>query len=252
MSTVEIAVGSAAAVSGEFELPGGAPRAVVVMLHGGPGGTRVGPGNLFVELERRLLVCGFATLRFDFRGTDAVGNSFAEARLSTMKADLEAVLDWIGRRLDVPVVLLGESLGATIALMLVRPSAERLVLLWPAVDLRETSFASLMTTEALRELDEGGFIQDGGTRISRSFIEECMTLNLWPKIALLKGKVLIVHGEQDQDVPVIQSNRLANALGDQATLVRIPGARHGAKEPEEQAVVLDTVGKWLDPLCKEH
>ncbi|MBM7085575.1 alpha/beta hydrolase family protein [Micromonospora humidisoli] len=46
----------------------GSPQRMVMMLHGGPGGQKDGPADLYVDLAERLGAAGIASVRFDFRG----------------------------------------------------------------------------------------------------------------------------------------------------------------------------------------
>jgi len=93
-----------------------------------------------------------------------------------------------------------------------------------------------------------GFIEDGAHRISHRFIDECMTLNLWPQIEHMAGKYLIIHGELDEDVPISQSHRLAEVLGERAELICLAGVAHGAKELDAQSRIVSRISEWVEQL----
>ena len=224
------------------------PRKLVLMAHGGPGGSMDGPGNLFSIIEERLTALNYATCRFDFRGAGNSSGSFGDVTLCSLKADLVRVKSWCAAKLDVPILLLGESLGATIALMATTDYKAPMVLLWPAIELRTTSFNGFMTDDALETLSSTGHLMEDGLKISHQFIDECMTLDLWPKLAHFKGRYFIAHGEQDRDVPVSQSDRLSKELGSRCAYLKISGAGHGAKDPESQEMVLTCVAEWIVTL----
>jgi pimeloyl-ACP methyl ester carboxylesterase len=223
-------------------------RKLVIMVHGGPGGSKDGPANLFSVLEAQLNSFDYATCRFDFRGSGESSGTFEDVTLCSLKGDLMRVRSWCAEKLDVPIILLGESLGATVAMMAVTDYKAPLVLLWPAIDLRDTSFQSFMTSAALDTLSTQGFLKEDGIKISHSFIDECMMLNLWPKIEHFKGKYFIAHGEEDRDVPCSQSDLLAEKLGPLCNYVRLPRAGHGAKDVDAQQKVVTAVVRWAQTL----
>lgn len=225
-----------------------APQRLVIMLHGGPGGSKDGPASLFCMLEARLNGLGYATCRFDFRGSGESSGTFEDVTLCSLKADFIRVKNWCAAQLDVPVVLVGESLGATIAIMGVGRYDVPMALLWPAIDLRTTSFNGFMTDAALETLSTTGHLIEEGFTISHRFIDECMTLDLWPKIAYFKGRYFIAHGQQDRDVPSSQSDRLAKELGSHCEYLTLPHAGHGAKDPDAQQKVLTGLTDWIRSL----
>jgi len=221
------------------------PKKLVLMAHGGPGGSKDGPGNLFSLFEERLTALNYATCRFDFRGAGQSSGSFGDVTLCSLKADLIRVKSWCATKLDVPMLLMGESLGATIAIMAATDYKAPMVLLWPAIELRTTSFDGLMTNEALEKLSKTGYLDEDGFRINHQFIDECMTLDLWPKLAHFKGRYFLAHGDQDRDVPCSQSDRLSKELGSHCEYLKLSGAGHGAKDPQAQQAVLNGVTEWI-------
>ena len=109
--------------------PGGA--AVVCHPHPQHGGTM--HNKVAYTLARAFLQSGFATLRFNFRGTGASGGAYDEGNGEL--DDACAALDWMaGEQPGLPLWLAGFSFGAAIA---VRAAGERdvdgLVSVAPAV-----------------------------------------------------------------------------------------------------------------------
>ena len=72
----------------------------------------------YLLLGRELPAAGLALARFDFRGSGESGGRHEDATIETRMADLEAVLDHLGKRpeLDGRFGLLGSSLGGFVAL----------------------------------------------------------------------------------------------------------------------------------------
>jgi len=116
-----------------FHLPGGRPRAGVLMcpplLE-----ERKGAGRVCVELAERLASLGIASLRFDYRGSGDSEGEQEQMSLDSCLADIAAALGRLRRRIERPVMLVGLRLGASLGTL----AAERLegidaLLLWQPV-----------------------------------------------------------------------------------------------------------------------
>jgi pimeloyl-ACP methyl ester carboxylesterase len=108
----------AAEVAGVLHLPAPGPSAgvpCVVACHG-MGASQESDKYLLLGRERP--AAGLALARFDFRGSGESGGRHEDATIETRMADLEAVLDHLGKRpeLDGRFGLLGSSLGGYVAL----------------------------------------------------------------------------------------------------------------------------------------
>jgi alpha/beta superfamily hydrolase len=93
------------------DVPG--PR-LVVLAHGFTG-DKSEHARLFVDLARALARRKISALRFDFMGSGDSSGTFRQVTPNTEIADLNAVLDWAGRRYR-QVGLLGLSLGGAVAI----------------------------------------------------------------------------------------------------------------------------------------
>ncbi len=94
---------------------GEAPRGAVVVLHPHPqhGGTM--HNKVAHTLARSFVRLGFATLRFNFRGTEGSEGEYDEGRGELM--DALAAMDWMRKRYpDLPFWLAGFSFGAAIGI----------------------------------------------------------------------------------------------------------------------------------------
>lgn len=67
------------------------------------------------------------------------------------------------------------------------------------------------------------------------------------RIAEIRCPVLIVHGEEDQAIPIDTAEQLAQALPDCRGLVRIPGAAHAANMTHPE-LVNPAIEKFLDDI----
>ncbi|MFN3594408.1 MAG: lysophospholipase [Thiobacillaceae bacterium] len=206
--------------------PAGTPRAVVLALHGFNDYRRA-----FDAAGTYLAGRGYTVYAFDQRGfgeTAGAGGWFGEARLA---ADVRLALSLIrARHPDLPLYLLGESMGAAVALLaLAKPPSPRvdgLVLLAPAVWGRATmpwlQRAALWlaahtfpdTTLSPRGLDIRATDNDAALKALREdprVIKDTRVvalwglanlmdraLTLWPPVDL---PTLVLYGARDQIIP---------------------------------------------------
>jgi alpha/beta superfamily hydrolase len=126
--------GPAGRLEGLYERPAaGEPTGAAVVCHPHPvhGGTL--QNKVTHTLARAFLACGFATLRFNFRGVGKSEGAFDEG--AGELADTVAATRWIAdRQRGVPLWIAGFSFGAAIAIKAAgRNSADGLVSVAPAV-----------------------------------------------------------------------------------------------------------------------
>ncbi len=223
-------------------------KALVVMCHGGPGGHKGGPGDLFGRLSAELSQHRMSTVRFDFRGSGDSDLPFSFCSIDTMSRDLAEVVTRVGA--NAPVILLAESLGATVALSAgIRSSAQ--VLLWPALDLSDTSFSELYTAAHLAQAEQGDVVDLGWEKFSSPLFKSIFTCKLYERLLDQEIPRLFLHGEKDTDVPVRQSVLGARIAGSRASLVTVKEGTHGLKGDREQAEAISIIVKWLRAIVRK-
>jgi acylglycerol lipase len=257
--------------------PAGEPRAVVLALHGFNDYRRA-----FEETGAFLAAHGVAVYAFDQRGfgeTVGAGGWFGHARLA---ADVYLAARLIrARHPGLPLYLLGESMGAAVALAALADFpgdwADGLVLLAPAVWGRETmpwlqravlwlaahtfptsrlsprglNIRATDNDAALKKLREDPLVIKD-TRVEALWgLTDLMdqALSTWPPPAL---PTLILYGERDQIIPKRPTCRWLAARPD-STLHRLAVYREGwhMLTRDLQAVtVLTDIAAWLhDPAA---
>jgi pimeloyl-ACP methyl ester carboxylesterase len=215
---------------GSIDLPAApGPRPTVVVCHGFKGFMEWG---FFPHLAHLLAARGFTTVRFNFSGagmrpgddlvTDA--EAFAHATIGNDVRDLEAVLEAVtdgriaaGRVDSGRLGLLGHSRGGGAAILAAA---------------RSRQLAALVTWSAVATFDRLSAAEKDGWRLAgrvpvvnartgqeleldRSVLEDLEThtveYDLEAAAAAGRAPWLIVHGEDDETVPVAEGQRLANA-----------------------------------------
>ncbi len=185
----------------ELVLPDGEPRGAVVVLHGA--GSRKENHRDFAQL---CAAGGLAAIVFDQRGHGASDGAL-DGRAIDDVATIASLLPG-----DVPLFLRGSSMGGFVALAAAAPTgAAGVVAICPAG--RELLLAALR---------EGGF----DLRADRSALELLIAAHdIAAAAAALGPRLLLVHAEDDDRVPIAHSRRLQRAAPG-SRLIAVPGGDH--------------------------
>jgi alpha-beta hydrolase superfamily lysophospholipase len=209
-----------------------AARGTVVILHGvgDNRGSSVGVADHFLGR-------GFDVVAYDSRAHgESEGNACTYGFYE--KQDLGRVLDRVTAK---PIVLIGFSLGAAVALQEAAgdPRVGAVVAVSSYSDLhtvaseRAPFFASQGNiTEALR-------LAEAEARFS---VDAVSPMAAAPQI---RAPTLIIHGEQDRDTRPAHSLRIFAALNEPKRLILVPGADH---HHVLDAGVWRTIDAWLDAV----
>jgi pimeloyl-ACP methyl ester carboxylesterase len=232
-------------IRGEVRLPT-SPRGTVVICHGFKGFAHFA---FFPYLADQLAEAGFRAVTFDFSGSgvgDDRGNftnplAFTHNTYLQELEDLDAVLsearvhDWI----DDDFGLMGHSRGGGIAILHAGrdPNVKSLVT-WAAI-----SSTNRWAPEVVNEWRQRGYVDIPNARTGQSIplsidilheVEEFgeTSLNVAAAASRIRAPWLILHGDNDETVPVAEAERLAS-LAEGSTLRVMQGANHtfGGKHP---------------------
>jgi acetyl esterase/lipase len=212
--------------------PGGVPRPLVVFIHGGfwrAEFDRAHAGPLAADLAAR----GWPVATIEFRRVGQPGGGWPGTFADVSNA-LRAVPDIVAELdLDAPrPIVMGHSAGGQLALWAAAEGVEALglLVLAPVCDLR--------LAHALRLDDDavGDLLGGGPDEVPERYAA------VDPMLRPPRVPVMILHGTEDDRVPIALSRGYADATG--AHLTELPGVEHfGLIDPESQAwpTVLSTL-----------
>lgn len=198
-------------------LPAQAPapaRATVLYLHGNAENL-----SSHIHAVNWLPAQGYSVLALDYRG---FGRSQGEASIDAVHQDAAAALSWLANAntAATPLIVYGQSLGASIAIRLVAESAVRDHVL--AV-IAESPFSSYrgIAREKLAQLWLTWPLQ---WPLSWLVSDRYAALDSIERISPIP--LLLIHGEQDAVVSATHSQRLYEAAAEPKALWLLPQGRH--------------------------
>ncbi len=224
----------------------------VLFLHGFTG-TKVEPHRIFVKTARALMKRGFSALRFDFRGCGDSGGECEDATVSGEIADAQTALKFLRGQPHVNpdrIAIIGMSMGGAVASHVVakEPQIKSLVLWAPVAD-GPAILQRIATPAAVGGLLASGFADHNGWRVSMKLVEEFQEMQPAKELAKANCPALVLHGGNDETVPVEQSELYAKALSNGARKFKrhvITGAPHTFDRADwEETVIQETVA-WIE------
>jgi len=199
-------------LAGLLHLPEACPsRGLVIVTHG-LFASMASPKH--ARICRAMTGAGLAAARFDCLGCGLTGGSVAETTLRGRIGEIKAVKEHLAAdpRIDGPIILIGSSFGGSASLL---AAAEED---WTAGVIAWSSpidFAPL-AKEWQRGLER---------EMAPAFYDDLRKIDLPEKIRGL-APVLLIHGEDDETIPVGQAIAGLGQLGAPARLVIIDRADH--------------------------
>jgi hypothetical protein len=240
-------------IVGMLHLPDGRSRVPAALLLHGFTGTKTETHRMFVKLSRALAERGFASLRFDYRGSGDSAGNFEDMTIRTEVTDAGEALRYLAghRRINSRrLALIGMSLGGAIASLLVGRQRSRFktMALWAPVAEGAGILDELSTPEAVAALAQTGITDHDGNLVSVTFIRQFAEMKPLREIVKTRCPVLLVHGTKDVTVPDQHTEMYEKTLLQHKRIVKkilVPGADHGFnKHVWEQRAIAETVD-WL-------
>ena len=212
-------------------------HAIGVYLHGFRSDSA---GHKSLALVRHAHRRGRAWLRFDLSGHGASAGRFGDFRISRALADVEAALAALPTGYaEAPIVLVGSSLGAWLAVLATQRLPARiagLVLLAPGFNFLQRQFAA-MTPAAQAQWQSTGTYRfashyDAGYyELEYAAVTDAARHDVLAQSLDLRCPVHVLHGDADEIVPLTVSEQFLAHLpghGDcpPPVFTRIPGGDH--------------------------
>ncbi|HMD35576.1 MAG TPA: S9 family peptidase, partial [Vicinamibacterales bacterium] len=221
---------------------------LIVAIHGGPHGQQ---GPAFNFKNQVYAARGWATLMINYRGSTGYGQAFADAVFGDQNGNegqdvlygLSAALrryPWIDRdRLGVE----GTSYGGQLSTWLITQTNIFKAAIPTAAITNIISYNYMTYYNQYEAMEWGVYPHQGNlmdTLLQRSSIRH---------VANAHTPTLLMHGENDNDVPIAESEQFYVALkdvGTEAVMVRYPREGHGIRESKHVVDWIDRSIKWYE------
>jgi uncharacterized protein len=220
--------------------PGDNAKPLVILGHGVTGNK---DRPFVVALGEALAAAGFPALRISFSGNGASGGRFVDSNITKEVADLGSVIDAVGGR---PFGYIGHSMGGAVGVLRTSQDARIQFLV---------SLAGMVHTKAFAQREFGmvkpgeGFMwDDESCPLSVAYMNDLATIDtLVDRGAKIRVPWLLVHGSEDDVVPVQDSRDIFARANEPKQLIEIPGSNH-VFAGEHTATMIGQVVGWLKKL----
>lgn len=206
--------------------------------------------GLFVEARDFFAGNGFSVLRFDFRGCGESGGDFRTVRLGDLAADLLNVIKFARSSNDFKprtIGLVSFSLAAGIAI-LANPGHIGAHAFWsPAIYTDRDMAPRYRTREIDSQIAQQGWFAKAGQQVGKQFLEDLNSKQIEHSLLRFRHPAFVVHGRDDQRIPLSSSEDLVRHLSASSKLLLIPGADHSFRShPRQRDWLFSATAAWLD------
>ncbi len=221
---------------------------LIVNIHGGPHGQN-GPGFNFKD--QVYAAKGWATLQVNFRGSTGYGQKFADAVfgdqdgnegqdvLYGVNAAVRRYL-WIDReRMGIE----GVSYGGQLSDWLITQTNEFKAAIPTAGISNLISYNYMTYYNQYEEMEFGQFLHQG------RLMDEAWDRSALKHVANVHTPTMLMHGENDPDVPIAEAEQYYVALKDvgvETVFVRYPREGHGIRETKHVIDSIDRSIAWYE------
>ena len=210
----------------------------IVVLGHGVTGNKDRP--FIVALAEGLAAVGIPALRFSFSGNGASEGRFIDSTISKEVDDLCVVLD---RLKDYAICYVGHSMGGAVGVL--RASEDSRIQLL-------VSLAGMVHTKAFAQREFGDVTPDEGFMwdeldcpLSQVYMDDLTQINtVVDRAPQITVPWLLVHGDEDDVVPIEDSHDILEGVDGQAQLITLEGASHVFSD-EYTPVMVEKVVAWL-------
>ena len=232
-------------VSGVLLSPASATDKVVILCHGFMGYKDSWTNRMLSEQLARQHI---ATFRFDFFGHGQSAGDLKDLLLTTLIAQTESAIRQMRGHGFSHVGLLGSSFGGLVATLVAakEPTLAALALRCPVGDfpaLLRQRFGRV-AIELWRHL---GRVPEsaGPIPVRYAFFEDCLRHDVYRAAHQLRVPTTIVHGDQDDVIPVSQAQEVFAQIRAEKAFHVIPGADHRFSRPEHFSQMTELLVNWL-------
>ena len=210
--------------------------------------------HFYPELCKELSRNGFNAFRFYFSGNGESDGKFEDSTITKDIEDIKSVVDFfINEKYEI-FCLIGHSQGAVVVILHQAKynSAKCIVDIAAYADQKDATINKFLEKQ-IKELDQKGFLQLNAWGKSfnlykKYFYDRAGYGDIKEEIRKIKVPVLIVHGKEDKDVPIKNSENMIFALSKKGKFIPIDGADHFFANKEYRSILISSIINWFKSL----
>ena len=221
---------------------------LIVNIHGGPHGQN---GPAFSFHNQVFAAHGYAVLNVNFRGSTGYGQKFADAVFGDQNGNeaqdvLYGVSAAVRRNLWIDrerMGIEGVSYGGQLTEWLITQTNEFKAAIPTAGIVNLVSYNYMTYYNQYEEMEFGQFLHQG------TLMDEAWKRSALKYVSAAHTPTLIIHGENDNDVPIAEAEQFFIGLkdvGTEAVFVRYPREGHGLQEVKHQIDWTDRSIAWYE------
>lgn len=211
----------------------------IVVIGHGVTGNKDRPA--LIALAEGVAAAGISALRFSFSGNGESEGAFTDSTITKEVADLGNIIDALS---GYTVCYVGHSMGGAVG-VLRAATDERIQAL--------VSLAGMVHTKAFAQREFGDVTPDQGFMwdepdcpLSQAYMDDMATIdNVAKHASQFAVPWLLVHGTEDDIVPIEDSHDILQYANEPTELLELPGADH-VFSGDSTAVMVEKVVAWID------
>lgn len=209
---------------------------IVILIHGLHADKE--EGGFYTKLAEKLTEIGISSFRFDFRACGESEGTWEDYDIKGMVSDLRYAIKFLKEKGYKEIGIIASSLGGSISIIYCEEETVIfLCLLNPLLN-----YNNLINPQnewgkkwfKWNELEEIGYIKYKEIKLGPRFYQDIKEINLPSKLNKINCPVIIIHGNNDQKIPITDSLKYYKLFGGRSNLVTIDGADHGFNGFEDQ------------------
>lgn len=222
-------------------------KPIIILCHGFSTSKN---SHTYVRLQEILNKYQISTFRFDFFGHGESEGKFEDITISEAVDDILNAIKFLKNQGYTKIGLVGSSFGGIASLMAASKTDDLFILALksPVSNYEEKEYAT-KSKEELEEWRNRGFryyVSGDGRKLklNYTFFEDFKNNNGYEAAKKIKIPTLIVHGDNDESVPIEQSKKTASLIENCKSEI-IEGADHRYSKPEDFEKMLDLISKFI-------
>lgn len=208
---------------------------IAILMHGFRGDLGYTDAKILFRVSNALNKLGIPTIRFDFGGCGRSEGNFSEMTVFSEIQDGINIINFVKNRIRAKkIYLIGHSQGGVVASMLAayfHDVIDKVVLMAPAATLKDDALKGECQGSHYDPMKIPDSVEVGGYTVGGGYFRTAQLLPIYETAQHYDGKVLLIHGLDDQVVSP-EASRKYNVILPNSELHLLEGVDHAFSAPQ--------------------